>query len=105
MVRGRKWAAFAAVALGAVASSAPAAVLYTDDFSLTTNGNLVTDQTTGQARFVQTGTVVTNPIQVNNGIVILGTVSGQDVSAPFNSVGAGNSIYTSAVIKVSNPQA
>jgi trimeric autotransporter adhesin len=102
----RPWKFAAIAAVGLCASSLPvrAAVLYTNDFGNTTNGNLVTDQSTGQAGFVQTGTVVTNPIQVTNGVVSLGT-TGQDVSAGFSPVTTGSSVYTSAVATVTSAQA
>jgi hypothetical protein len=94
-----KWTAVAAVALGMGAIPGRATVLYVNDFNGTTNGNLVTDATTGQAGFVQTGASTVNPIQVNNGVVTL-TTTGQDVSAAFSPVSAGSSVYTEAVVTV-----
>src|SRR4051812_15210622 len=97
----RSWKLAALAAVGVCAASLPgrAAVLYTNDFGNISNGNLVTDQSTGQGGFVQTGTVATNPIQVTNGVIALGP-TGQDVSASFVPVTSGSSVYTSAVATI-----
>jgi hypothetical protein len=99
-----KLATLATLGMAAAAPSGRAAVLYSNDFGATTNGNLVTDTTTGQAGFVQTGASATNPIQVNNGVVTLVT-TGQDASAAFTPVTADSSVYTSATINVTAAQA
>ena len=89
----------AALTVG-VGVDAGATVLYSSDFSGASNGNLA-----GQQGFNQTGTTTTNPIQVNGGVVSLGT-SGQDVSAPLaSSVTAGTSAYISTLVNVSAAQA
>jgi hypothetical protein len=89
----------AALALGA-AVDAGATVLYSSDFSGASNGNLA-----GQQGFAQTGSTATNPIQVNSGVVSLGT-SGQDVSAPLaSSVTTGGTAYISTLVNVSAAQA
>lgn len=90
-------------ALASILTAAPAfgTVLLDDSFTYT-DGALV-----GQGGWGQTGTVVTNPIQVSSGQAVLGT-SGQDAykglsaSAPNT---PGNSLYTGADVTVTAAQA
>jgi hypothetical protein len=89
------------VFLAVAVLSAGATPVFFDDFNSYGDGNLV-----GQGSWLQTGSVATSPIQVNSGVVSLGT-SGQDVyamfSSPVNNV-AGTSIYVGASINVSGAQ-
>lgn len=102
MTKGKKnvarWSAGMLALAGAM--DAGATVLYSSDFSGTTNGNLA-----GQAGFVQTGASAVTPIQVNSGVVSIGT-SGQDISANLaSSVTTGGSGYLSTLVNVSAAQA
>jgi trimeric autotransporter adhesin len=56
--------------------TAHATLNFSDNFDGYATGNLV-----GQGSWLQTGTVATSPVQVNNGQVVIGT--GQDVYAPL----------------------
>ncbi len=75
--------------------------LFSDDFSYL-DGDLA-----GQGPWLQTGTVITSPIQVLNNKAMLGT-SGQDVngavSSPFSLID-GTTFYIGATINVSAAQA
>jgi hypothetical protein len=79
--------------------SARATPIFFDNFNSYGNGNLA-----GQGSWIQTDSIATSPIQVNNGTVALGT-SGQDVYATFSSVvnnTAGTSFYVGASIDVTS---
>lgn len=80
----------AVAALAGIASVANAALVYTTDFNAPTYsaGALV-----GQDGWLQTGTVVTNPLQVAGGAVAMTT--GQDANRPFAGVNT-DSIFLSA---------
>jgi trimeric autotransporter adhesin len=76
--------------------------LLTDNFDSYSAGNLV-----GQGGWAQTSTSATTPIQVNGGVVSIGS-SGQDVYDPLSSpvtLSDGQSLYISLNINVSAAQA
>jgi MYXO-CTERM domain-containing protein len=96
-------AALAAVFAGS--TLAHATVLYSTDF----NGPTYSDAAlVGQDGWLQTGTVVTNPLLVantgTNGRVTLAT-SGQDVNRPYLPAVTSDSIYLSADITITAAQA
>jgi trimeric autotransporter adhesin len=79
-----------------------AAPVLSDNFNSYTNGNLV-----GQDGWAQTGASATTPIQVNSGVVTIGS-SGQDVYSPFSSpvtLADGQSLYFGLTLNVSAAQA
>src|SRR5262245_3371090 len=83
--------------------SSQASPLFSDDFNGYSNGNLV-----GQGPWLQTGSVVTSPIQVSSGQAAIGP-TGQDVYAAFpggtNTLSDGTSIYAGLSLNVSAAQA
>ena len=79
-----------------------AAPVLSDNFNSYANGNLV-----GQGTWAQTSTSATSPVQVNNGVVTIGS-SGQDIYDPFSSpvtLSDGQSIYFGLTLDVTAAQA
>lgn len=89
----------AVAALAGIASVANAALVYSTDFNAPTYsaGALV-----GQDGWLQTGTVVTNPLQVGGGAVAMTT--GQDANRPFAGVNT-DSIFLSATFTLTTASA
>jgi hypothetical protein len=93
----------------ALSHSALATVNFSDDFNSYVNGNLAgtTMDATGQGTWKQTGATATNPIQINNGAVAIGT-SGQDIYSALTTpitLTDGNSFYIGLTANVSAAQA
>jgi hypothetical protein len=90
-------------AVAAVCGGAEAAVYYSTNFS----SGYVAGGLVGQNGWGQTGTISTNPIQVNGGEAVVGT-SGQDVFSSFSTVApttAGSTLYFAATMTVTAAQA
>jgi trimeric autotransporter adhesin len=93
----------------AITQSSLAGQNFVDDFNSYANGNLAgtTADGLGQGTWRETGATATNPVQVNNGAVALGT-SGQDIYSPLTSpitLTDGSSFYIGLTIDVSAAQA
>jgi PEP-CTERM motif-containing protein len=93
----------------ALSHSALASVAFSDDFNSYANGNLAgtTTDATGQGTWKETGATATNPIQVNNGAVSIGT-SGQDIYSALTTpitMTDGSSFYIGVTVNVSAAQA
>ncbi|HZI31611.1 MAG TPA: hypothetical protein VFF11_04675 [Candidatus Binatia bacterium] len=89
---------FLATCLTWLSPSSIRAQILSDNFNSYTDGDLV-----GQGGWAQTGSVATAPVQVNGGVVTIGS-TGQDIYDPFNSpvtLTDGQSIYFGVTINVS----
>jgi hypothetical protein len=104
----KKIVLFLAAGLLCSTSSVFASISFSDNFDSYINGNLagLTTNALGQGTWRQTGGSSANPVQVNNGTVVLGT-SGQDVYAPLTSpisITDGSTFYIGATVDITAAQ-